>query len=257
MDNKYLIKDDKEYEDSYNKHIESIKNEQSAFPIISNICSIEVVEAEFLNNEIFVNKFNELKNKYNKKCLRIVKKDGSCFYRGYLFRLITLAIYDSNFKNLLKNKIIESKNYLVSAGYELIIFEDYYDYFISTLNNTNSENALMTLFNNIENCNSLIFIIRLITSAYVKLNKFLFEFYFENEAELFKFCCTDIENIDAEVDQIQIIALNNYFSHINLKIYYIDNNKGPLSLFQHPEDKLDNNYLIELLYRPGHYDLLE
>ena len=40
MDNKYLIKDDKEYEDSYNKHIESIKNEQSAFPIIGFFLSI-------------------------------------------------------------------------------------------------------------------------------------------------------------------------------------------------------------------------
>lgn len=67
--------------------------------------------------------------------------------------------------------------------------------------------------------------IRFLTSGYIKTHRPLFEIYFETEEELLYFCSQDVEIIDSEVDQIQIMALFQFFD-IPLRIFYIDNSPG-------------------------------
>ena len=70
------------------------------------------------------------------------------------------------------------------------------------------------------------------------------------------FCNSEIEPIDKEADQIQIIALINSLE-LTIKIVYLDANvqKKEPQILQIPEDSKQEIF-IELLYRPGHYDIL-
>ena len=53
-------------------------------------------------------------------------RDGSCFFRAYLFRIMEYLIESKN-KDIcdkLINKIKECTVYMVQAGFESIVFED-------------------------------------------------------------------------------------------------------------------------------------
>lgn len=70
------------------------------------------------------------------------------------------------------------------------------------------------------------------------------------------FCQIEVEPIDKEADQIQIMALLNYLA-VGIKIVYLDGTKSkePYKLIL-PESFKENEIVGELLYRPGHYDIL-
>ena len=53
------------------------------------------------------------------------------------------------------------------------------------------------------------------------------------------------------------MALINYLN-IPIKIYYLDGNVNvqEATVFKIPEDTNDEEVFINLLYRPGHYDIL-
>jgi ubiquitin thioesterase protein OTUB1 len=53
------------------------------------------------------------------------------------------------------------------------------------------------------------------------------------------------------------MALINYIN-IPIRIYYLDGNVGnqDATIFQIPEDSPADSVFINLLYRPGHYDIL-
>lgn len=53
------------------------------------------------------------------------------------------------------------------------------------------------------------------------------------------------------------MALTNYIS-IGIRIFYLDGNLNnkEASIFKIPEDADSSKIFINLLYRPGHYDIL-
>ncbi|MEM9849028.1 MAG: hypothetical protein AAF847_14175 [Bacteroidota bacterium] len=76
-----------EYEELSNKQMESIQNEQKQFQIIGHAEPVGVLVAEFQNSPNFLKKVFYLQNVLNKRMIRRIRKDGSCFYRGFLFGL--------------------------------------------------------------------------------------------------------------------------------------------------------------------------
>lgn len=53
------------------------------------------------------------------------------------------------------------------------------------------------------------------------------------------------------------MAIINYIN-IPVKIYYLDGNVNNMeaTVFKIPEDATDDSIFVNLLYRPGHYDIL-
>ena len=51
--------------------------------------------------------------------------------------------------------------------------------------------------------------------AYLKLNAILYEGFFEGE-DMTTFCAREVEALDVEADQLQIIALINFFDKIGV-----------------------------------------
>jgi ubiquitin thioesterase protein OTUB1 len=106
------------------------------------------------------------------------------------------------------------------------------------------------LFTDKEKCNYMIVYIRIFIAAYIKENRILYEsFIFDEDLETF--CLREVEAVDVECDNLQIIAVTNAF---NIGVVIESLNNGKVETIKFPEDGKD--IFINLLFRPGHYDIL-
>lgn len=103
----------------------------------------------------------------------------------------------------------------------------------------------------------LVMYFRFMTSGYLKTNAILFENYIFDYNGMDHYCQTEVDPIDREADQISMMALISYVE-IPIKIVYLDQNLQYLEGQEMvlPEDAKSENIHINMLYRPGHYDLL-
>ncbi len=106
------------------------------------------------------------------------------------------------------------------------------------------------LFQNKERCNYLIYFIRMFTAAYIKENRFLYEAFIDEDLD--SFCQREIESVDVECDHIQMTAITNAFEY-GVVVESIQDKK--LETLKFPEES-KNSYFVQVLFRPGHYDIL-
>lgn len=269
------LKPEKLSNEAYNKLYEQqqkdIKSEIEKDPLVSDIIDLQSIFNEFADNKKFLNKIGDLTFNYQKTKVRKLRKDGSCFYRGFIYRLCELLIENkSNFTRFkLFDKINKARAMMLSAGFQDVVFESFEDMFKEFLSSIQSgdinKGNLHQSLNDKENFDYYVMYIRFIVSAYVRTNIATYEMYFESEYHLINFCQTEVEPIDSEADQIQIVALFNYFD-VPIRIFYIDNSAGDkVTCLSLPDldvnkeefiKKTDNNYPLQLLYKPGHYDIV-
>jgi len=255
----------------YDDQQQQIKKEVETAPLISDIFPIAVLEEEFAQAENFLVKVNSLEKFFGKKMLRKARKDGSCFYRAFIYRFCEILCMGNTFfkKFDIFEKIKKASKMLEEAGFEKLVFEDFEVYFVEFLKSIeNGATNILNLHQALSDKSLFdyyVMYLRFIISAYVRTSGPLFEMYFESDHDLKAFCTREIEPIDAEADQIQIISLFNVLE-VPIRIFYVDNSTQTVpSVFSLP-DLSDGSkehvlatqadYLIQLLYRPGHYDIL-
>ena len=208
----------------------------------------------------YVNSVKTITTKYKK--IRKVRRDGNCFYRSFIYRIFEFTCMKNN-KTLfdkINNKISEAKELTKRNGYDWTTFEDFYDMFVNEFRRCfNSleicsmtvRDYLDSLFSDKEKGNYLIYFIRFCIGAYLKENFMLYEAYVEGPFQ--NWVQTEVEAIDHEADQIQIMACVNFFD-VGVKIEYLNPYKNEEVKF--PEDKPDDDIFINVLFTPGHYDIL-
>lgn len=83
---------------------------------------------------------------HHKTYYRPVRKDGSCFYRSYIFRLLEKVQESEAFEEKfhLIEKIKESDIILLLAGFERFVFEDSRNIFISVINLCKQKDTFIT-----------------------------------------------------------------------------------------------------------------
>ena len=242
-----------DYENNIRKEIEETT------PLISENFNIAKLIEEYKSNEEYSKSVENISKKY--KSIRKIRRDGNCFYRGFIFRLFEHICIKNN-KELfekIKQKIIDSKELTGRNGYDWIVVEDFYDLFLKEF--TDCFNSLTyqktvrdyldNLFKDKEKGNYLVYFIRFCIAAYLKENKEKYQMYIEGDFE--NWIRTEVEAIDHEADEVQIMACVNYFD-IGVKIEYLNKNKR--EVVKLPDDKPDNEFFIFLLFTPGHYDIL-
>lgn len=69
------------------------------------------------------------------------------------------------------------------------------------------------------------------------------------------FVGAEVERAAEDADQVQIIALCRAL-RVRVRIAYLDASPGDMQLLTLPADDGDEPIVAELLYRPGHYDIL-
>lgn len=260
-----------DYNKLYEQQQKDIKNEINKDPLVSEKQDLQSIFSEYANNKKFLNKIGDLAFNKQKTAIRKLRKDGSCFYRGFIFRLAELLISNKSYfsKYKLFEKIGKAKAMMIQAGFQEIVFECFeqmFKEFLMSIQNGDITHAnLLTSLNDKENFDYYVMYLRFIVSAYLKVNAAVYEIYFESEYALLQFCRTDVEPIDSEADQMQIVALHN-FLEIPIRIFYVDNSDSQIvTCVSLPEmnsttnetiKDSDINYPLQLLYKPGHYDIV-
>ena len=243
-----------EYENSIKAEIEQTT------PLISDQLEIQILLDDYKDNLEYANSVKIITEKY--KYIRKVRRDGNCFYRAFIYRLfeyICMKNDNTLFNDILK-KVEGIKDLTAKNGYDWMIVEDFYTVFYgefcSCFNSVNNNGVSVrdymdNLFKDKEKGNYLIYFMRFCIAAYLKDNRQLYEMYIEGDFDTW--IRKEVEAIDNEADQIQIMACVNYFE-IGVKIEYLNKYKNEVVKF--PEDKKDEDIFIEVLFTPGHYDIL-
>ena len=243
-----------EYENALKAEIEQTT------PLISELLDIKILLKDYEENLEYANSVKIITEKY--KYIRKVSRDGNCFYRAYIYRLFEYICMKNNnslYNDMLK-KIEGIKELTAKNGYEWLLVEDFYNVFYgefcSCFNSVNNNGVSVrdymdNLFSDKDKGNYLIYFIRFCIAAYLKENRMLYEVYIEGDFDTW--IVKEVEAIDNEADQIQIMACVNYFD-IGVKIEYLNKFKNEVVKF--PEDKKDEDIFIEVLFTPGHYDIL-
>ena len=243
-----------EYENAIKAEIEQTT------PLISDQLEIQILLDDYKDNLEYANSVKIITEKY--KYIRKVRRDGNCFYRAFIYRLfeyICMKNDNTLFNDILK-KIEGIKDLTAKNGYDWMIVEDFYTVFYgefcSCFNSVNNNGVSVrdymdNLFKDKEKGNYLIYFMRFCIAAYLKDNRQLYEMYIEGDFDTW--IRKEVEAIDNEADQIQIMACVNYFV-IGVKIEYLNKYKNEVVKF--PEDKKDEDIFIEVLFTPGHYDIL-
>ena len=225
-----------EYENALKAEIEQTT------PLISELLDIKILLKDYEENLEYANSVKIITEKY--KYIRKVRRDGNCFYRSYIYRLFEYICMKNNnslYNDMLK-KIEGIKELTAKNGYEWLLVEDFYNVFYG---------EFCSCFNSVNNNGVSVRDYMDNLAAYLKENRMLYEVYIEGDFETW--IRKEVEAIDNEADQIQIMACVNYFD-VGVKIEYLNKLKNEVVKF--PEDKKDEDIFIEVLFTPGHYDIL-
>lgn len=232
---------------------QKIKDESNASQaLIGPAEPIEVLEKEYAGGEgvdQFVAKARWLRDVGDFIALRRTRGDGDCFYRSFAFAFIQRLLHfnDRPMHHFILKHVEDTKSLLKQAGFEESVYVDFYNPFhdlLLRMHTTDPQVSELTdadlqrAFNDPETSNSIVVYLRLLTSAYLKLNEedFLpFLFTLEDEYQssfdgqpptMEKFCANQVEAIGKEADHVQIAALSRCLK-VSLDVAYLSRSGAP------------------------------
>ena len=98
---------------------------------------------------------------------------------------------------------------------------------------------------------------RLLTSAHLKSNAEHFANFLDSDfSDIADFCAREVEPSGKECEQIQVIALADALG-CRVSVVYLDGHNEEGKFNEHHFGPKEAAISISMLYRPGHYDLLE
>lgn len=270
--------------DQLNEIKDDIKSKQ---PLISQPSSFYKLKTDYVDSDpAFLDGISYLENNY--ESIALVRGDGNCFYRGFIFCYAYNILLHFLSKNpdyvQLANKEIDqfktklnfSMNFLVNTGHSEDIIGQFYEEIVAlfdSLTNLSSVQDLIRLFfeskdNSPSPSDSMCCYLRILTSGELKSNSNEYWPFLDTEhANMDQYCLNEVDPIDKEVDNIHITALINFF-FMKFRILYLDRNCSEFNVpaldliaedrqIMHNGVKFEPNHIsFTLLYRPGHYDAL-
>ncbi|KAK9451672.1 peptidase C65 Otubain-domain-containing protein [Limtongia smithiae] len=227
---------------------------------------------EFKKIEILLDQYDDVTFRSKIKALgsggagyRPIRGDGNCAWRAFGFRYFEL-VHDLPQEEISKlHKYVESRNALLDlAGYHETAYGDFVEETLNLFGRlpTLTSEQLLEEFNNPEISSAIVVHFRLLAAAYVKTHG---EDYapFIDDADgttVDDYCSRHIEAFAVEADHLALSAFVNAMPTVSLGIVYMDRSDGEEAVVHHfssiepPPDDL-RQFEIDLLYRPGHYDI--
>lgn len=239
---------------------EKLKSESTSHqPLISHIEPIEVLEHEYSSNEPFLGKIRWLRDEAGFIGIRRAKGDGDCFYRAFAFAFIhkILMMKDRPMHHFTLKHVESTLQLLKQAGFEEEVYMDFYEPLKNLLTRMYStdpetkelnEAELVIAMNDPEQSNSIVVYLRLLTSAFLKINAeeytpFLFSLDNANSdaspPDMPTFCANQVETIGKEADHVQITALSRALK-VSLDVAYLSPSQAP------PETPIDEEFPPEI-----------
>ncbi|KAJ8399176.1 hypothetical protein AAFF_G00415550 [Aldrovandia affinis] len=186
--------------------------------------------------------------------IRRIRGDGNCFYRALLFGHLELLSQNDRAMQNFKDKLIQTGNQLLLAGFVGSSFQDILNTFVSVLERSEAnhqESTLLELFNDKATSDSMVQYLRLLTSAYLQNNSDFFH-HFVEAPSLKMYCTQEVETMAMECDHVEILALSEALG-LSIHIVSMEGGDGHLTNHTIPEGA---NPSLHLLYKTAHYDIL-
>lgn len=254
------------------------KDEEPMINVATSVlCLLEIYNSE--SSPGFVPGVHDIAKRFSS--IRKVRGDGNCFYRAFLFGYLDnlLSYYlsakgDSHDANIAtataeRARVLtiaeKSMAELAELGYSEFAIEVFYDEFhelLATLFESYTRETLLDSFQEDGKADYYTWFMRLLTAGFIKrdwprFQPFVEGPYYDADA----FCKGEVEPMKKECEHMQIIALTEYLG-VPIDIAYLDgrpfDEATGLSSVRFPEGAPfgESAFLVHLLYRPGHYDLL-
>ncbi|KZV72275.1 cysteine proteinase [Peniophora sp. CONT] len=242
-------------------------------PLIASVAPISVLRAEYeAGSQAFVKQIDTLAQQ-GFAGIRRTRGDGDCFYRSLAFAYIERVLRgpDPTLDATVAISVLDSALPLLEGvGFDKFAYEDFYEELLGLLKrigpdarNPLTPSALLQAFQAPEVSTAIVVFLRLLTSAQIRMDPdsfdaFLFHPDFGNQMTARDFCETFVEPTGKEADHVQMTALSRVLQ-LNVKVAYLDGHSADGKVdwveFQCAPDSQAPPVI--LLYRPGHYDILE
>jgi len=208
--------------------------------------------------------------------VRRARGDGDCFYRSLAFAFIEYLLNSpqTHVAVPLATSLLETTiPMLEEAGFQKLVFEDFYEVLLSLIQQivipepggtTLTSETLLEAFQSPEVSNSVVVYLRLVASAQIRNDPeeyapFLFHPEIGEPMGTREFCEHFVEAVGKEADHVQMTGLTRALK-LNLNVAYLDGRsqeKVDFVEFRGPDSQPVDSSPITLLYRPGHYDILD
>ncbi|KAG8908836.1 hypothetical protein FRB99_003074 [Tulasnella sp. 403] len=211
--------------------------------------------------------------------LRRTRGDGDCFYRSLAYSYVERIMYseDVDLAVTAALSILDrTLSLLKEAGFQDLVYDDFYESFVELIRNivrpdregrVLNAQSLLEAFQTPEISNSVVVFLRLVTSAQMRVDPSAFEAFLLHPdtyepVSVKEFCERFVEATGKEADHPQIAALTRALS-VSVHVAYLagsatDNSTTVDFVKFEPEGSQESvQKPVVLLYRPGHYDILE
>jgi len=241
-------------------------------PLVCERSNFDALESFYVageGNEVFLEKIAEIKRRY--VATRCVRGDGNCFYRAIMFCLFErcIGVPEEARKLAAKLETFYSEGICGNGegclGYETVAIEMFYCECKEVLEPLLKEGVdveierarLLEAFCDYAKSNGIVVFARLICSCYMQQNEMLYSAFLEFEGlTVREFALREVEPLGKEVEQLQIVATTQALD-APLRVVYLDRSSGGLNEHLLPEDDPPPGVSrLDILYRPGHYDIL-
>ncbi|KAK9468363.1 peptidase C65 Otubain-domain-containing protein [Lipomyces arxii] len=196
---------------------------------------------------------------------RPVRGDGNCAWRAFAFRYFEILRELPKAQIEFEMTCLQSRTILLDmAGYSEAAYGDFLEETFTVFGKLSNMtiNDLVVEFNNMEVSSAIIVHFRLLAAAYVKTHAEDYMPFIDDGdgVDIDSYCSRRIEAFAVEADHLALSALVNSLGVIDLGVVYMDrsaNEEAVVHSFS-PSEAMDLHpelWKIDLLYRPGHYDI--
>eukprot|EP00446_Apocalathium_sp_SHHI-4_P016301 CAMPEP_0177219738 /NCGR_PEP_ID=MMETSP0367-20130122/36521_1 /TAXON_ID=447022 ORGANISM="Scrippsiella hangoei-like, Strain SHHI-4" /NCGR_SAMPLE_ID=MMETSP0367 /ASSEMBLY_ACC=CAM_ASM_000362 /LENGTH=271 /DNA_ID=CAMNT_0018669481 /DNA_START=54 /DNA_END=869 /DNA_ORIENTATION=+ len=253
-------------------HEQEIRNEAEACALVSPKTSLDDLKAQYASNPGFLPKIDNLGQRFS--TMRRTRPDGNCFYRAYTYGIFELIASEPEMLAAFASRVKGSLDFCVSAGYEKVAIEDFYEEFISCLDRLAAAAGAPSVSGDaasaaavapatpdelLAECDGyLVCWTRCLTSAFLKVHAEEYVAFLTSHDSIAQFCAQEVDPMAKDADHLQITALSRYFG-VPVCVVYLDQSTGDTAaehVFREDGDATTKVPTVYLLYRPGHYDLI-
>lgn len=220
--------------------------------------------------EVFQAKISQLADTY--VSLRRTRGDGNCFFRAFLFSFLHDLLDTSPERQQAAATLLSSWHAkLVDGGFQELVFEDALEALQDLVQAVSAPDPISVheLLSRLgEHVSSYcIMLLRMIASCECQRRAehfapFVASMSDEGDATVEQFCRRRVEPMGVESDHLHIVVLTDALQ-TPMRIVYLDNtvDAGGAAVLNHHDFKpeacaADTTPCFTMLYRPGHYDLL-
>uniref|UniRef100_A0A1J3ELS9 Ubiquitin thioesterase n=1 Tax=Noccaea caerulescens TaxID=107243 RepID=A0A1J3ELS9_NOCCA len=261
----------------------SFQEEESAkVPYVGDKEPLSSLAAEYqAGSPILLEKIKILDNQYT--AIRRTRGDGNCFFRSFMFSYLEhiLESQDRAEVDRIKVNVEKCRKSLQNLGYTDFTFEDFFALFLEQLDDILQGSEESISYEELVNrsrdqsvSDYIVMFFRFVTAGEIRTRAEFFEPFITglSNATVDQFCKSSVEPMGEESDHIHITALSDALG-VAIRVVYLDRSScdnGSVTVNHHDFVPVGTNGkeeatnekeevsapFINLLYRPGHYDIL-